>query len=61
MTITMNSVACIQRPPKGSNKSDLLQQMVLKCRFYYVVLTLPNDSILDLAKLKAFADDKKCC
>ena len=27
---------CIQRPPKGSNKSVLLQQVVFKCRFYYV-------------------------
>ena len=30
------SITCIQRPPKGSNKSGLLQQVVLKCRFYLV-------------------------
>ena len=28
------SITCIQRPPEGSNKSDLLQQVVFKCRFY---------------------------
>ena len=29
---------CIQRPPKGSNKSGLLQQVLFKCRFYYIDL-----------------------
>ena len=28
------SITCIQRPPKGRNKSGLLQQVVLTCRFY---------------------------
>ena len=28
------SITCIQRPPKGSDKSGLLQQVVFKCRFY---------------------------
>ena len=27
------SIACIQRPLKGSNESGLLQQVVFKCRF----------------------------
>ena len=30
------SKTCIQRPPKGSNKSSLLQQLVFQCRFYLV-------------------------
>ena len=30
------NITCIQRPPKGSNESGLLQQVVFKCRFYYV-------------------------
>ena len=30
---TRYSITCIQRLPKGSNKSGLLQQVVLKCRF----------------------------
>ena len=30
------SITCVQRPPKGSNKSGLLQQVVFKCRFYYI-------------------------
>ena len=29
-----NSITCIKRPLKGSNKSGLLQQVVFKCRFY---------------------------
>ena len=31
----MYSITCIQRPPKGGNKSGLLKQVVFKCRFYY--------------------------
>ena len=31
-----NSITCIQRPPKGRNKSGLSQQLVIKCRFYQV-------------------------
>ena len=31
-------ITCIQRPPKGSNKSGLLQQVVFKCMFYEVDL-----------------------
>ena len=30
----MYSITCIQRPPEGSNKSSLLQQVVFNCRFY---------------------------
>ena len=33
-----HSITCIQRPPKGSNESGLLQQVVFKCRFYQVDL-----------------------
>ena len=29
----MYSITCIQRPPKGSKKSGLLQEVVFKCRF----------------------------
>ena len=29
---TSGSITCIQRTPKGSNKSGLLQQVVFKCR-----------------------------
>ena len=32
--ITKYRITCIQRPPRGSNKSGLLQQVVFKCRFY---------------------------
>ena len=32
------SITCIQRPLKESNESGLLQQVVFKCRFYYVDL-----------------------
>ena len=32
------SITCIQRPYNGSNVSGLLQQVVFKCRFYYVDL-----------------------
>ena len=32
------NITCIKRPPKGSNKSGLLQQVVFKCRFYLVDL-----------------------
>ena len=32
------SITCIQRSPKGSNKSGLLQQVVFKCRFYFLDL-----------------------
>ena len=32
----MYSISCIQRPPKGSNKSGLLKQVVLKRWFYLV-------------------------
>ena len=32
------SITCIQKPPKGSNKSGLLQQVVFKCRFFLVDL-----------------------
>ena len=32
------SITCIKRPLKGSNESGLLQQVVFKCRFYYVDL-----------------------
>ena len=28
------SITCIQTPPKGRNKSGLLQQVVFECRFY---------------------------
>ena len=31
-----SSITCIQRPPKGSSKSGLLQQVVFKCRFHQV-------------------------
>ena len=34
----MYSITCIQRPPKGSIESGLLQQVVFKCRFYLVDL-----------------------
>ena len=34
------SITCIQRPLKGSNESGLLHQVVFKCRFYQVDLTL---------------------
>ena len=30
------SITCIQRPLKGGNESGLLQQVVFKCRFYYI-------------------------
>ena len=30
------SITCSQRPLKGSTESGLLQQVVCKCRFYYV-------------------------
>ena len=33
-----NSITCIKRPPKGSYKGGLLQQVVFKCRFYKVDL-----------------------
>ena len=32
------SITCIQRPLKGSNESGLLQQVVFKCRYYFVDL-----------------------
>ena len=32
------SITCIERPLKGSNERGLLQQVVFKCRFYYVDL-----------------------
>ena len=32
------SITCIKRPPKGSNESGPLQQVVFKCRFYQVDL-----------------------
>ena len=32
------SITCIQRPLKESNGSGLLQQVVLKCRFYQIDL-----------------------
>ena len=34
----MYSIACIQRPLKGSTESGLLRQVVFKCRFYQVDL-----------------------
>ena len=33
-----HSISCSQRPPKGSNKSGLLQQVTFKCRFDLVDL-----------------------
>ena len=30
------SKSCIYRPLKGSNESGHLQQVVFKCRFYYI-------------------------
>ena len=35
---SMYSVTEILRPLKGSNESGLLQQVVIKCRFYYAEL-----------------------
>ena len=32
------TITCIQRSLKGSNESGLLQQVVFKCRFYWVDL-----------------------
>ena len=34
LATTIYSITCIQRPPKGRNKSGLLQQVVFKCRLY---------------------------
>ena len=31
-------ITCIQRPIKGINESGLLQQVVIKCRFYWIDL-----------------------
>ena len=36
--ISNYSITCIQRPPKGSNESGLLQQVVFKCRYYLLDL-----------------------
>ena len=36
--MTLYSLTCFQRPPKGSNKSCLLQLVVLKSKFYYADL-----------------------
>ena len=35
----IHSITCIQKPPEGSNTSDLLQQVVFKCRSYLVNLS----------------------
>ena len=35
-TNLINSITCIQRPPKGNTKSCLLQQVVFKCMLYYI-------------------------
>ena len=60
----MNSITCIQRSPKGSHKSGLLQQVVFKCRldwaanaFNLVSEPFPKQQILDSSKLKELADD----
>ena len=37
VNINNYSITCIQKPPTGSNKSGLLQQVVCKCRFYLVI------------------------
>ena len=34
LTYSLYSITCIQRTLKGSTKSGLLQQVVIKCRFY---------------------------
>ena len=44
----MYSITCIQRPLKGSNESGLLQQVVLKCRFYLVDLRVAVSEQLSL-------------
>ena len=63
------SRTCIQRPPKGTNKSGLLQQVVFKYRFDKVDLRrvvvsevwslnpFTDEKILDWFKLKQIADD----
>ena len=45
----MYSITCVQRPPKGSNKSGPLQQ---------VLLNFPKRQILDSSKFKELADNK---
>ena len=34
----IRGISCIKRPLTGSNESGLIQQVVFKCRFYYVGL-----------------------
>ena len=34
LCMKINSITCIQRPSKGSNKSGLLQEVIFTCRFY---------------------------
>ena len=45
------SITCIQRPPKGSKKSGLLQQLVCRCRFHSV--DLRRAVVLEWWSLKA--------
>ena len=44
------SITSIQRLPKGSNRSGLLQQVVFKCRWYYV--DLRREAVLEQWSLK---------